>query len=192
MTDKITSLDFPLWQLHLRKAQKTMQEQQALEAETARQEQLRDTRIRAAELQDALAHFGIEVTPSSDQATIGNFTFSITYNYQTPKRPNGGYEFWLTVTYTHDGYIDDDPFPLTKTVAVHCAADSDWTPYRAKLADYIDELDAKAPAVLMQIQEHDARRQAKLNPPETPASVEQQLGEVIRRLIRQELDTKYI
>lgn len=177
---------YPAWQETIRKGQAYVADRERQEAAE------REAQDQAAELEEGkqlkrvLALFGIEADPTKNECIVGDFAFSFGVHPGTQFEQRGRAAFHLTVSYAKDGYKDDDPWALTKTIYVNNLIDDDWSKAHADLANVIDKITQKAPDVLARIAQQVAPL-ATAPADALPMSISDTLVELMRKLIREQV-----
>lgn len=142
---------YPAWQETIRKGQAYIAEREAQYQAAADEAWQLETLEEGKQLGRVLSLFGINAEPTSNDYQIDDFRFSFGLHPGTKLGDHGRMAFYLSVTYAKDGYEDDDPWALSKTIMVNNAVDDDWSQAHAQLANVLDEITRKAPGALARI-----------------------------------------
>lgn len=179
---------YPVWQTAIRQAQAEMTSRQAAEQAQREAQEAERQQILGVDLSRALDRLGIPVErPEKNEVILDDFIFSLG---DEGYRLGGGHKtatFVLLITLPKPAHLDIFEWSnvYTKIFVHHQHVDGDWSVYQAELAAKLDELRQTANRVLGR-SDLEAAKDAML--PDSEPTPEQKLADLIRAIVREELD----
>ena len=181
---------FPAWQTALRQAQAEMVRRQAAEQAQREAREAERQRLLGADLAKALANFGIQVdAPDTNRIELDGFIFKIGdagYDLYPYRDTNAKWVRFDLIIYAQPPVeIDSDSWGgAYRALVFNHPQAGDWQTEQAALAETLDYVLERYNDLLRRLS---AAQVAPTKPDPTPTT-DQQLADLIRAIVREELD----